>query len=50
MQYANVIVDLSAEAVDRLFTYAVPEGMRLEPGQQVCVPLDRAGWKALWFR
>lgn len=38
MQYANVIVDLSAEAVDRLFTYAVPEGMRLEPGQQVCVP------------
>ena len=38
MRYCNVIVDLSAEAVDRLFTYAVPEGMNLEPGQQVEVP------------
>ena len=38
MLYANVIVDLSAEAVDRLFTYAVPGGMALEPGQQVEVP------------
>ena len=38
MRYANVIVDLSAEAVDRLFTYAIPDGMSLEPGQQVEVP------------
>lgn len=38
MLYANVIVDLSAEAVDRMFTYRVPENMHLEPGQQVEVP------------
>ena len=36
--YAQVIVDLSAEAVDRQFTYAVPEGMALRPGQLVVVP------------
>ena len=38
MIYANVIVDLSAEAVDRQFSYAVPEGMAVEPGQLVTVP------------
>ena len=38
LQYAQVIVDLSAEAVDRLFTYSVPDGMILLPGQQVEVP------------
>ena len=37
-RYARVIVDLSAEAVDRLFTYSVPEGMALVPGQLVRVP------------
>ena len=38
MTYANVVVDLSAEAVDRLFSYAVPEGMAVAPGQLVEVP------------
>ena len=38
MTYAQIIVDLSAQAVDRVFTYAVPEGMALRPGQQVTVP------------
>ncbi len=38
MQYCDVIVDLSAEAVDRLFTYAIPEGMNLTVGWQVEVP------------
>ena len=37
-RYANVIVDLSADALDRLFSYAVPEGMEIVPGQQVAVP------------
>ena len=37
-RYANVIVDLSADALDRVFSYAVPEGMQIEPGQQVAVP------------
>ena len=38
MQYANVIVDISASEVDRLFSYAVPEGLSLLPGHQVSVP------------
>lgn len=38
MRYAEVIVDLSAEAVDRRFTYAIPEGMELRPGMLVTVP------------
>lgn len=36
--YAQVIVDLSADALDRIFTYSIPEGMQLCPGQQVRVP------------
>ncbi len=38
MRYANVIVDLSASEIDRLFTYAVPDEMALLPGHQVAVP------------
>ena len=37
-RYAEVIVDLSNEAVDRLFTYRIPAGMALTPGQRVEVP------------
>ena len=33
-----MIVDLSNEAVDRLFTYRIPAGMALTPGQRVEVP------------
>ncbi len=38
MRFANVIVDLSASEVDRLFTYLAPPGMELLPGHQVAVP------------
>ena len=38
MSYAQIIVDLSAGAVDRVFTYAVPAGMAIRPGQLVTVP------------
>ena len=38
MTYAEVIVDLSAEAVDKRFTYSVPEGMDLRPGMLASVP------------
>ena len=38
MRYAEVIVDLSAGAVDRLFTYSVPDGMAVDAGWQVEVP------------
>lgn len=37
-RFAEVIVDLSSEAVDRLFTYRIPAGMALTPGQRVEVP------------
>ncbi|MBQ3425234.1 MAG: primosomal protein N' [Clostridia bacterium] len=37
-RYAQVVVDLSAEAVDRLYSYTVPEGMAVSPGQLVLVP------------
>ena len=38
MTYAQIIVDLSAEAVDRVFSYAVPEDVVVVPGQLVTVP------------
>ena len=36
--YAEIIVDIAAEACDRVFTYAVPMDMRLQPGMRVQVP------------
>lgn len=38
MKYAEVVVEIAAENVSRLFTYAVPEGMTLVPGTRVLVP------------
>ncbi len=36
--YADVLVDIAAENVAHTFTYAVPDGMELSPGQRVLVP------------
>ncbi len=36
--FADIIIDISSEQVDRLFTYRVPDGMDLVPGQRVEVP------------
>ena len=36
--YAEIIVDIASEQVDRVFTYRVPEGMALLPGMRVRVP------------
>ena len=36
--YAEIIVDIASEQVDRVFTYLAPEGMRLAPGYRVRVP------------
>ena len=36
--YAEIIVDIASEMVDRVFTYLVPDGMELEPGMRVRVP------------
>ena len=32
MRYAEVIVFLSAEGVDKTFTYRIPDGMTAAPG------------------
>ena len=36
--YAQVIVDIASESVDRVFTYRVPEGMNIVRGMRVSVP------------
>ena len=36
--YCNVIVDIVHERVAHAYTYAVPHGMTLSPGQRVYVP------------
>ena len=36
--YAQVIVDIVHENVAHTFTYSVPDGMELSPGQRVEVP------------
>ena len=38
MQYAEVIVFLSADDVDKTFTYKVPQGMNVNVGDMVVVP------------
>ena len=41
MAFCQVIVDIAHEDVDRVFTYRVPEGMKLCPGMRVHVPFGR---------
>ncbi|MCL2545557.1 MAG: primosomal protein N', partial [Clostridia bacterium] len=38
MTYCEVIVEIAHEQVDHVFTYRVPEGLRLQPGTRVSVP------------
>ena len=38
MKYAQVIVDIASSAVDRVFTYRVPEGLDLQRGMRVRAP------------
>ena len=40
-RFADIIIDISSEQVDRLFTYRIPDGMTLTPGQRVEVPFGR---------
>ena len=40
--YAEVIVDIAHSAVDRRFTYRIPEGISVEPGHRVLVPFGNA--------
>ena len=45
MKYARIIIDISAEQVDRAFTYIVPEELKgfLRAGMRVNVPFGNAG-------
>ena len=36
--YAEIIVDIASEQVDRVFTYLVPDTLPLKPGMRVRVP------------
>ena len=36
--YAEIIVDIASEQVDRVFTYAVPDTLEVRPGMRVRVP------------
>ena len=36
--YAEIIVDIASEQVDRVFTYSIPASMKLQPGMRVRVP------------
>lgn len=46
-KFCQVIIDIAAEQVDRLYTYCVPEGMKIGVGFRVIVPfghLEREGY------
>lgn len=47
--YAQVMVDIAHANVDRLFTYAVPPGMAVEPGQRVLAPFGAGNKKTEGF-
>ena len=46
-KYADVVIDITNEHVDRPFTYAVPESLRdsVRPGMPVLVPFGNGGRK-----
>ena len=46
-KYAEIIVDIAHSNVDKIFDYALPEGMKVLPGCRVEVPLAACGWRVL---
>ena len=36
--YAEIIIDITNEALDRAYTYHIPEGMDLHVGDRVTIP------------
>ncbi|HSP46959.1 MAG TPA: primosomal protein N' [Clostridiaceae bacterium] len=49
MQYAGIVVNNEAQAMDRIFTYKVPEGHSLAVGQRVQVPFGMGNKKVDGF-
>ena len=39
--YAEVLVEIKAKAVDKTFTYKIPDGMKFEAGVRVLVPFGK---------
>ena len=39
--FAQILIDIAHTEIDRLFTYRIPEGLRIEPGMHVLVPFGR---------
>ncbi len=37
-RYANIIVDVAASDVDKIFDYSIPEDMSIERGMRVKIP------------
>ena len=51
MRYANVIINISHEAVDRPFTYIIPDSMQenIKPGTKVMVPFGKGNKSTLGY-
>lgn len=51
MHYAGIIIDISHEAVDRVFTYIIPESMEgdIHPGTRVIVPFGKGNKDTLGY-
>ena len=51
MRYANIIVDISHEAVDKPFTYVIPDEIADEchPGTKVMVPFGRGNKETMGY-
>ena len=49
--YADIIIDISHEALDRVFSYKVPFSLReeIQIGQQVAVPFGRGNHERKGF-
>ncbi|MDY3917500.1 MAG: primosomal protein N' [Candidatus Limivivens sp.] len=49
--YANVIVDITQESLDRTFQYRIPEGLQAqaEPGMVVKIPFGKGGRQILGY-
>lgn len=50
-RYANIIIDISLEKLDRTFQYRVPEEMlaAIKPGMQVLIPFGKGNRKATGY-
>ena len=50
MTYANIIVDISLDKLDKTFQYAIPSQLQeqIHPGVQVDIPLQQEVPKLVW--